>query len=110
MNDLETAKARCDEHYEEVKAINNLPQIWQAHQLKGMIALEEKDFDAAIKSFRRADQQNPYNCYRMALALKGIGDIENAREECTRSLNFNALNDINHAFCRHRAQKLLASI
>ena len=110
MNDLKTAKARCDEHYEEVKAINNLPQIWQAHQLKGMIALEEKDYDAAIKSFRRANQQNPYNCYWMALALNGKGDIENAREACTRSVNFNALNDMNHAFSRHRAQKLLAAI
>jgi len=108
--DLETAKARCDEYYEEVKAINNTLQIWQAHQLMGLIALEEKEYDDAVKEFRRANQQDPYNCYRMALAFMGMGDRESAREACIKCVNCNALNDINHAFSRHRAEKLLESI
>jgi len=108
--DLETATALCDEYYEEVKAINNTFQIWQAHQLKGMIALEEKDYDNALKEFRRANLQNPYNYYRMTLAFQGAGDKNKAIETCMKSVNFNALNNINHALSRHKAEELLSSI
>ncbi|MBC8185273.1 tetratricopeptide repeat protein [candidate division KSB1 bacterium] len=105
--DIAGAKAKAKEFHEQVKATNNPNQIRLAHQLAGMIALEEQEYDQAIEEFQQANQQNPYNLFRMALAYKGNGDTEKAQEFFARAANFNALNNPNQAYIRTKAQKML---
>lgn len=105
--DFETAHAKATEYLKAVTDISNPFQIRLAHEVAGMIALAEENYDIALGEFRKANQQNPYNLYRMALAYKGIGDNENAKNFCQKAANYNALNNINYAFCRTKAREMV---
>ena len=107
MKDFATAKANAGEFKKQVEAINAPFQIKLSHELTGMIALAEKQYDTAISELQQANLQNPYNWYRMALAFQGKNNVAKAKECCSKSANYNALNNINYAFCRHRAQNML---
>lgn len=103
--DVATAKAKLEEFRQQVQAIDNPSQIRQSHELAGMIALEEKDYDTAIAELGEANQQNPYNHYRLAQAYEGKGDTDKAKELYNKAANFNALNNLNYAFIRGKAQQ-----
>ena len=107
--DFTTAKAKSEKYHKQVKAVNNPFQIRLSHELAGMIALAEKEFEKAIDEFKQANQQNPYNLYRMALAYKGKGDKEKAKEFFKKAAGFNALNSLNQAFIRNKAEKKLSA-
>jgi len=108
--DFVAAHAKADRYAEAVTAKNNILQMRLAHQLAGMIALEEQDYDDALAELEQANQLNPYNRYRMALACQGKGDLEGAREHCKAAAEFNALNNINYAYVRNMAHERLASM
>jgi tetratricopeptide (TPR) repeat protein len=108
--DFATARAKAKQYLEGVEAIRNPNQIRLAHEVAGMIGLEEKDYDVALKELNQASQQNPYNLYRMSLAYLGMGDDEKAREFCRKAAEFNALNNMNYAFIRGKAKELLGSM
>jgi tetratricopeptide (TPR) repeat protein len=108
--DFAAAKAKSKEFHRQVEAINNPNQIRLSHQLAGMIALAEKNYDRAIQELQRANQQNPYNLYRMALAYEGKGDRKNTKELCKNAAYFNGLNNLNYAFIRSKAKDMLTSI
>lgn len=106
--DFNTAKAKSAEFMNVVEAANHPVQIMLAHQLAGQIALAEKDYDTAIAELRQAPFGfNPYNHYRLALAYQGKGDMENAKDQCTRAANFNGLDGLNYAYIRTKALKML---
>jgi tetratricopeptide (TPR) repeat protein len=108
--DFPLAKSRAEEFLKQVEAINNLNQIRLAHELLGMIALEENQYDKALGEFQLANQQDPYNWYRMALAYQGKGDKAKAKECSLKAAHFNALNSMNYAFIRIKAQKMADSL
>jgi tetratricopeptide (TPR) repeat protein len=108
--DFAEAKTKAAEYSKQVQAIKNPFQIRLSHELAGMIALEEKNYDKALEELEQANQQNPYNLYRMALAYKGKGEKDKARELCMSAAKFNALNSLNYAFMRKRAQKMVSSM
>ncbi len=81
-------------------------QTKQAHQLIGMIALEEKDNDKAVSELQQANQQNPYDLYRLCQAYQGKGDASHAKEFCGKAATFNSLPAINYAFVRTKAAKV----
>ena len=101
----EKANIDADEYAKQANEINNPNLIRAAHQLNGMIALEQKAFDKAITELKQASQQNPYNLYRLAMAYKGQGDSENAELYYKKAANFNGLNNINYAFVRSMMRK-----
>jgi len=68
-----------------VEKLNNPAQIRLAHELAAVIALEEKDYDTAIEELNKSNKQNPYNCYRMVLALDGKGEKEKAKQMCHKA-------------------------
>ena len=103
------AKAKCNEFRKQVEAINNPFQIRLSHELAGMIALEEKNYDKALAELQQANQQNPYNLYRMALAYEGKGDKEQAEAFCQKATKFNALNNLNQAFVRNKSKQILVA-
>ena len=106
--DLTTAKKEAEEFGRGAEANKNSAQIKQSHELFGIIAFEQKDYDKAIAEFQQANQQNPYDLYRLCQAYAGKGDAAQARDTCTKAANFNSLPLMNYAFIRAKAQKMAA--
>jgi tetratricopeptide (TPR) repeat protein len=91
----------------ELYKVERIPsQVRQAHELSGMIALAEKDYDRAITELQQANQQNPQNLYRLCQAYQGKGDNAKAKEFCSKAAGFNSLPQLNYAFIRAKAQKM----
>jgi len=110
MGDLAKAKSNQEKYAAQAEANQSRFQIWAAHQLAGMIALEEKDYETAVAEFEQSNLQNTYNLYRLALAYKGTGDKENAKKTCEELVKYNQLSSINYGLVRHKAKKMLASM
>ena len=102
--DFAAAKSEADEFRKGAGGSKNPTQVKNAHELDGIIALAEKDYDKAIAELAQANQQNPQDLYRLCLAYQGKGDAEKAKEYCTRAANFNALPAINYAYVRTKAK------
>ncbi len=110
QKDLETAKAKSEKFHEAVKAVNNPLQMMLYHELLGTIALAENDYDKAVAELNQANQQNPYNLFRLAVAYKGKGDAANFKTYCKKAARFNALNSLNQGFIRSKAEEMFAKI
>ncbi|MGH7527849.1 MAG: tetratricopeptide repeat protein, partial [Gemmatimonadales bacterium] len=105
-NDLAAAKKDSDAFTKGTTALNNSFQIKLAHELAGMIALQEKNFDQALAHLAQANQQDPYNLYRMGVAYEGKGDGSKAKEMFHNAANHNTLPTLNHAFTREKVRKM----
>ena len=103
--DMATAKTEADAFNKGTASLKNPFQTKQAHELSGMIALEAKDYDAALTELQQANQQNPYDLYRICQAYQGKGDAGKAKEFCTKAATFNSLPQLNLAFIRAKAAK-----
>lgn len=104
--DLTTAKTQAEAFRKGTETLKNPFQTKQAHELLGMIALEAKDYDNAVAELQQANQQNPYDLYRLCQAYQGKGDMGKAKEFCTKAATFNSLPQLNLAFIRTRAAKV----
>ena len=104
--DLATARTEAEDFRQGTEAKNNPVQMKQAHQLIGMIALAAKEYDKAVSELQQANQQNPYDLYRLCQAYQGKGDATQAKEFCKKAANFNSLPAVNYAFIRRRAAKV----
>jgi tetratricopeptide (TPR) repeat protein len=102
--DLANAKTEAEEFRKGTEASNNPAQVRLVHELTGMIALAEKDYDKALAELPQANQQNPQNLYRMCQAYQGKGDKEKAKELCTKAAEFNSLPQLNYALIRTKAK------
>ena len=103
--DMATAKTEADAFNKGTASLKNPFQTKQAHELSGMIALEAKDYDAALSELQQSNQQNPYDLYRICQAYQGKGDAGKAKEFCTKAATFNSLPQLNLAFIRAKAAK-----
>jgi tetratricopeptide (TPR) repeat protein len=108
VKDVATAKAEAEEFRKGAEASRNPVQVRQAHELAGLIALAEKDYDKAIAELQQTSQQNPQNLYRLCQAYQGKGDNARAGEFCTKAAGFNSLPQLNYAFVRTKAQQMAA--
>jgi len=107
--DLATAKSETETFTKGATAAKNPNLIKQSHELAGMIALEEKNYDTAIAELNQSNQQNPNNLYLLGQAFQGKGDAAKAKEWFKKAANFNSLPAINYAFVRTKAAKMLAT-
>lgn len=105
--DLKLARDKAAEFMRQAQAVNNTFQVWLAHEVAGMIALEEKNYQEAINHFDESNLQNPYNLYRMSLAYQKSGNEEMAADFLERAVNDNTLNSMQYAFVRRKAQHML---
>jgi tetratricopeptide (TPR) repeat protein len=103
--DMATAKTEADAFSAGTASLKNPFQTKLTHQLFGTIALEAKDYDKAITELLQANQQNPYDLYRLCKAYQGKGDAAKAKESCTKAATFNSLPQLNLAFIRTKAAK-----
>jgi tetratricopeptide (TPR) repeat protein len=106
--DLATSKREADAFMKASQAKNNIFQIRLGHELAGMIALEEKNYDGALSHLAQANLQDPYNLYRQGLAYEGKGDKAKAKEMFRNAAEFNQLPTLNSAFVRAKARRLKA--
>ena len=103
--DFATAKAKSEKFQKLAQELNNPLQVMLSHQLAGMIAFTEKDYDKAIEELKQANLQNPYNIFRLAEALKAKGNKDKAKKLYKRAINFNSLNNLNQAFVHAKVKK-----
>ena len=104
--DLATAKSEAESFRKGAEERKNPAQIRQAHQLLGLIALEEKVNDKAVAELQQANQQNPYDLYRLCQAYQAKGDANQAKDFCKKAAEFNSLPAIQYAFIRKKAAKV----
>jgi tetratricopeptide (TPR) repeat protein len=104
-NDLATAKTESQEFRKGAEALKNPAQVKQAHELAGLIALVEKNYDQAITELQQTNLQNPQNLYRLAQAYQGKGDTQKAKEFSAKAEAFHSLPNLNYAFIRNKAAK-----
>jgi len=102
--DLTTARAEADEFRKEAATVKNPLQVTMTHEIDGIIALAEKNYDKAIAELSQANQQNPQNLYRQFEAYSGKGDGAKAKEFCMRAADFNSLPNLNYALIRTKAK------
>jgi tetratricopeptide (TPR) repeat protein len=99
-NDVDGAKKWSDDFAAEANASGSAGQKRLVHELAGQVALAEKDYTKAIAELTQANQQDPYNLYRLSLAYAGAGKTEKAKEYAALARGDNALTNINYAFVR----------
>ena len=107
--DLATAKTETETFRSGAETAKNTNQLKQAHELAGRIALEEKNYDAAISELGQANQQNPEVLYLLGQAYQSKGDSAKAKQMFTKAAKFNSLPILNYALVRTKAAKALAS-
>ena len=102
---LKLSKDKCKQFMAAASEVKNTFQLWLAHELEGMIALSEKEYEKAIDELNQANQQNPYTFYRIAMVYEKMGDTENAQKFYERAATDNTLNSLNYAFIRTKASE-----
>ena len=102
--DFAAAKSEADEFRKGAEASRNPVQMRNSHELDGIIALAEKNYDKAIAELLQANPQNPQDLYRLCLAYQAKGDAAKAKESCGKAANSNTLPAINYAFVRTKAK------
>ena len=78
--DFALAKTEAEIFRKGAEAARNPVQIRQAHELAGLIALAEGQFDTAITELQQASLENPRNLYRLCQAYEGKKDAGKAKE------------------------------
>lgn len=107
--DLAAAKSETETFRKGAEAARNPGLMKQAHELAGRIALEEKNYDVAVTELGQSNQQNAVNLYLLAEAYQGKSDSAKAKELFTKAAKLNSLPQLNYAFVRTKAVKMLAS-
>src|SRR5829696_3961699 len=95
--DLAAAKTETETFRQGTEAAKNANQVKQAHELAGRIALDEKNYDAAIAELAQANQQNPEVLYLLGQSYQGKGDAAKAKDSYTKAAKFNSLPQLNYA-------------
>ena len=106
---IDQAEEHATAFRKQAEAMNNSGQIRLSHEMFGTIALSRKDYDRALTELEQANQLNPYNIYRMAMAFEGKGDQDKAQELYEQATYFNALTNMNQAFVSHRSKKMMST-
>jgi tetratricopeptide (TPR) repeat protein len=105
--DLKTAQAQAKQYQTEAD-VKKVPfEVWQAHELLGMVALAQRQYDVALSELAKSNPQDPRVLYLTAVALQGKGDSQRARTTAQAVADFNALS-FTYAYVRPAAQKMLA--
>ncbi|MEP6859150.1 MAG: tetratricopeptide repeat protein [Deltaproteobacteria bacterium] len=104
-HDLKTAKARAAEYAKQVNVKQNPFEVRQAHELNGMVAIEDKQWKTAVDQLGHANQRDPRVLYLEAVAMKGAGDAKGSKAMAAKAANFNGLAP-NFGYVRAKAQAL----
>ena len=109
-NDIAAAKSEAEQFRKGAEASSNPARMRQAHELAGIIALADKNYDQALAELQQSSLENPYNLYRLSQAHEGKGDRVKAKELGARAAMFHSLPALNYAFIRARARAAGAAV
>ncbi len=105
--DVKTAQTQAAQFQAQVEAKRIPFEVWQVHELLGMVRIAQHDYDAALAELALSTDQNPRVLYLTAAALQGKGDGQRAHTAAEAVVNFNALHPA-YAFVRPEAQRMAA--
>jgi tetratricopeptide (TPR) repeat protein len=105
-NDLATARAKAKAYADQAAAKKVPFEVRQSHELLGLIALQDKDYAAAVAELQQANQQDPRVLFSLAQAYRGKGEAPTARATLAKAADFNGLG-FNYSFVRGKAKKML---
>jgi tetratricopeptide (TPR) repeat protein len=107
--DIDAAAEKAAEYHQQAEQHRVPFEVWQSHELFGLIALARGDSQVAVEELRQANRQDARVLLAEAKALWGAADDASAREVCSRAANLNALNQApqNYAFARTEALAML---
>ena len=106
-SDLAAAKAKAAA-YATAVGVSKIPfEVRQSHELAGRIALEEKNYAAAVAELRQANQQDPRVLYLPARrADRARATRQAAKEAGAQAADFNALSPT-YGYVRGKAKAML---
>ncbi len=102
--DLAGAKSHAEEFRKGSEVSKNPFQVKVVHELDGIVALAEKDYDKTIAELQQSNLQNPQDLYRLCQAWGAKGDAAKAADFCRQAADFNSLPLVNYAFVRTKAK------
>ena len=100
--DVAAAAAAAQEYRKQVEAKGVPFQVWQAHEIAGLVASARGDHMAAVAELEKANQQDPRVLFALGQAYAAAGNAEAARKTFARTAEFNGLG-FNYAFVRAKA-------
>jgi tetratricopeptide (TPR) repeat protein len=105
-NDVTSAKAKAAA-YDTAVAAKKIPfEVRQSHELAGRIALAQKDYASAVEALRQANQQDPRVIYLTAVAYRGKGDLQAAKQAGVEAADFNGLS-ATYGYVREKARTIV---
>jgi tetratricopeptide (TPR) repeat protein len=105
--DIAKAKANAAKREKLVQVNKVLFEVQQIHELRGRIALAEKNYAVAAAELAKANPLDARIQFLLSQARQGKGDARGAKEALVRAADHNALGG-NYAFVRRKAKDLLA--
>lgn len=107
-HDLPTARRESAAYMEGARARRNDVRIRQAHELEGLMALHDREYDASLAAFALGNQDDPAIRYAMAQAWRGKGDVAKARRLEEQAVGAYILPTLAYASIRARAKAATA--
>lgn len=101
---FDTAREHLKKYMERAQQAANPFQIRQGHQLAGIIAMAEGDYQTARDEFLQANLQNPYNLYRIGQSYEREGDKQAALSWYKQAADFNQVNSLGYMMIRSKAR------
>jgi hypothetical protein len=103
-HDVATAHAEAGAYLRGAEAKRSAVRVRQAHQLNGLMALEEQQFDASLAELAQANQQDAQVLDAMARACRGKGDAVKAETLAAQAANLYELPTLSYVFIRAKAK------
>ena len=104
---LDIAKEKAEAQKIDLAAINNPTKLEQYNFLKGEIEMHEGNFANAVTYFEKADLDDIYVKYKLAMANKKAGNNDKAMQILKEISEYN-FNDIGNALVRKEVQDMLS--
>jgi tetratricopeptide (TPR) repeat protein len=100
QHDLALARSEAAAYASGALARKNDVRVRQAHELNGLLALHDKNYDQTLTELALADRENPAVLYAIARAHAGKGDVAKAREVSAQVVHMNILPTLPYVFTR----------
>ncbi len=108
QGNIEIARHRARMYAVRVDAHQIPSEIRQLHELRGRIALYGEDYPRALEEFEMANAEDPRVLFLTALAYRGQGDHDRARDYVKQAADFNSIS-FSYALVRDRARRMLSN-
>jgi tetratricopeptide (TPR) repeat protein len=106
--DVMAAVSAAQRYREQVEAKKIPFEVWQSHEIAGLVAAAKGDHATAVRELELANQQDPRVLLALGEAYAAAGNADAAGKTFERAANFNGLG-FNYAFVRAKAQAKLKS-